>query len=70
MNGRNNEWVCIGEQYTRFNIAVGLCAIGMNIYNCGNHTTINKRYNIIYNNQPDMYLLNCSEYCDSIRTFY
>jgi len=53
------------------NIALGLTAIGFNIFNAGNHGHIdkNKVFNVIENEKPDMYLLGCSEFCDGKRDF-
>ena len=49
--------------------ATGLCAIGMNIYLCGDHTLIDKKYNVIYDNFTDAYYVCCSIYCDTGRKF-
>lgn len=50
-------------------IALGLCAINMNIYKCGDHTKVKNKYPIIYNNTKNVYFLFYSEYCDSGREF-
>ena len=42
----------------------------MNIYGCGNHTKISKKYKVVYDKTKKMYLVNCNpEYCDSGRKF-
>jgi len=50
-------------------IAIGLCAIGMNIFNCGNHMKLHKHFKVLYDNTPNMYLYNCSENNDSQTKF-
>lgn len=50
-------------------IAVGLSMFNHNIYNCGNHTELDKNFNVIYDNTPDMYLLYASDNCDTKRKF-
>lgn len=50
-------------------IALGLTAINMNIYSCGNHTKLKDKYTIIKNNTRGMYYLFFSKYCDSGRMF-
>lgn len=61
--------IIYGDKITWKNIALGLCAIGMNIYNCGDHTKINDKYNVIYDYRENMYLLNTNIYCDSNYNF-
>jgi len=62
--------VISGKKVSRLNNAQGLCAIGMNIYSCGNHTKVAEKYRVIYDNTPDMYLVNCDEeYSDTKRKF-
>ena len=55
--------------FNQRNIAVGLCAINMNIYDCGNHTKVHNKYSVIYDKTPDMYYINCGEFCYSGRKF-
>ena len=64
----NNELV-MGKEISKRNNAQGLCAIGMNIYACGNHANVAERFKVIYDNTPNMYLLNSSIHCDSARSF-
>jgi hypothetical protein len=64
-----NDKVVIGKKVSLPNCALGLCAIGMNIYHCGVHTKVGKRFSVIYDNTPDMYLINSSIHCDSLRKF-
>ena len=63
LNGKKK----IGNKCFKPNIALGLAAINKVIYNCGDHSKISARYNIIYNNTPDVYLLCCSPHCDTKR---
>ena len=58
-----------GKIFNQRNIAVGLCAINMNIHNCGNHTKVHNKYLVIYDKTLDMYYINCGEFCDSGRKF-
>ena len=74
-NGKNytlqNNKIIFGKRVFIKNVAAGLVACNMSIYNCGNHTRINKRYKVYYNNMKDAYLLCCSKlYCDSKRSFW
>ena len=43
----NNE-IIYGENVEIKNIALGLCAIDMNIHKCGNHTKINDKFKVTY----------------------
>ena len=63
LNGKKK----IGNKCFNPNIALGLAAINKVIYNCGDHSKISARYNIIYNNNPDVYLLCCSPHGDTKR---
>jgi hypothetical protein len=56
--GDKREFPCIG---------LGLCGIGFNIYQGGNHNSIHKRYNVIYNEKSNMWYLAHDKYCDSGR---
>ena len=62
----NNE-IIYGKNVEIKNIALGLCAIDMNVYACGDHTKVNQKFKVTYDMTPDMYLLNCSEFCDTKR---
>lgn len=64
-----NDELVIGEQILYPNIALGLCAIGMNIYTCGNHVKIATKFKVIYDNAPNMYLVNADDNCDTKRKF-
>lgn len=57
----------LGSPIVYKNIALGLCAIGKNIYECGAHTEIAEKHKVIYDETPDMYYLCYSELCDSKR---
>lgn len=63
----NNGNVIHGNAVHIKNTALGLCVIGMNIYDCGDHTLVHKKFRIIYNNTPNMYMINCSPFCDTKR---
>lgn len=41
----------------------------MNIHDCGDHTKVDQKFNITYDMIPNMYLLNCSKFCDTKRIF-
>ena len=59
--------VDLGSAIVYKNIALGLCAIGKNIYDCGAHTEIAENHKVIYDETPKMYYLCYSELCDSKR---
>tara|TARA_Y100001970_G_C14241501_1_gene865180 strand:+ start:1161 stop:1814 length:654 start_codon:yes stop_codon:yes gene_type:complete len=65
----SNNKIIYGENVEIKNIAIGLCAIDMDIYNCGEHTKVNNKFKVTYDMTPDMYLINCSEFCDTKRKF-
>ena len=62
-----NNYVIYGNKIFIKKIALGLCAIGMNIYECGDHTKVDKKFKVLYDIKPRMYIMNCSEFCDSQR---
>lgn len=64
-----NNKIIYGENVEYKNNAQGLCAIDMNIYNCGNHVKVDKKFKVTYDMTPDMYLVNCGNFCDSKRKF-
>ena len=70
-HGKKYKLVCdkivTGDDVIYKNIALGLCAIGMNIYDCGSHTEIEDKYRVLYDETPNMYYLCYSEHCDSKR---
>jgi hypothetical protein len=61
--------VVMGEKISRKNLALGLAGIGLMIFDCGAHSTIHERFNVIYDASPDMYLLACSPFTDTMRPF-
>tara|TARA_B100001057_G_C22471308_1_gene802765 strand:+ start:18 stop:671 length:654 start_codon:yes stop_codon:yes gene_type:complete len=63
----SNNKIILGDKIECKNIALGLCAIDMDIYKCGNHTKINNKFKVTYDMTPDIYLQNCSEFCDTER---
>ena len=63
-----DDKITYGGEISYKKIALGLCAIGMNIYKCGNHNSIDSKYKVIYNDTPNMYYLFCSKYCDTNRS--
>jgi hypothetical protein len=50
-------------------IAIGLTKFNGNIYSCGNHNKVDEKYKVIYDYTEDMYLLYCSNNCDTKRKF-
>jgi len=65
----SNGRVLKGERISEKNNAQGLAAIGLKIYSCGRHSDIDKRYNVVYDASPEMFLLTCSQYTDTKRAF-
>ena len=65
---KNNK-IIYGSDVSRKNNSQGLCAIGMNIYMCGNHNKVSNKYNVIYDYTPNMYLLHCSKFTVTSRKF-
>lgn len=65
----SNNKIIYGKNINIKHIALGLCAIDMNIYHCGDHTKLHNKFKVRLDMTPDMYLLNCSEFCDSKRRF-
>lgn len=61
--------IIAGEKVRQKNIALGLARINGNIYACGNHTRVHEKYEVTYDESPDMYLLCCSDFCDTKRKF-
>jgi hypothetical protein len=64
-----NDKVVIGKKVSQPNCAMGLCAIGMDIYSCGNHMKVAEKFSVIYDDTPDMYLVNASIHCLTSRKF-
>lgn len=64
-----NDKIIIGGKSNEKNIALGLCAINMDIHNLGNHRLVHKNNKVIYDNALNMYLLNSGDECDSKRVF-
>lgn len=61
--------VIYGSKIINKNIALGLSAVNMNIYNCGAHTMVNNKYPVIYDYLNESYYLFCSNQTDSKRKF-
>jgi hypothetical protein len=59
----------IGAKVSARNNALGLAAIGLDIFHCGIHSTVHERYKVIYDATPDMFLLSCSRFADTRRGF-
>lgn len=72
--GRNfslkDDKIVYGQYVSKKNIAIGLAAIGFSIYSAGDHTKINEKYEVIYDDTPNSYFLCCSEFCDTGRKFH
>jgi hypothetical protein len=67
--GKNNK-IILGKEKNIKLIALGLAANNMDLYNCGDHTKLDKKFKVIYDNMPKAYLLCCSpEFCFSKRRF-
>jgi hypothetical protein len=70
-NGRvfetENNKIKIKKSICAKNNAQGLTCIRANVYACGNHTIIDQKYNVIYNDLKDAYYMCASEYCDTQR---
>ena len=62
----NNKIVFGKRKYLEKN-AQGMTAINMNVYRCGPHRKVDDKYNIINDYTPNMYLICCSEHCDTKR---
>lgn len=58
-----------GAAVSEKNNAQGMVGIGVRIYNCGSHTDMNARYNVIYDSTPEMYFVDCSPFADTKRAF-
>lgn len=65
----SNGLAVTGEKISDKNNALGLAGIGLPIYNCGRHSDIDKRYNVIYDSTPNMFLMTCSPFTDTKRGF-
>ena len=64
-----NGKLFMGKKVSEKNSALGLSGIGINIYNCGSHSDINKRFNVIYDKSSDIFFLTCSPFTDTKRGF-
>jgi hypothetical protein len=64
---RDNE-IVFGEKYYSECLALGLTAIGFDIYGAGDHTAINEIFKIIVDDNMS-YKLCCSDFCDTRREF-
>ena len=65
----DNNNILYGKKIFYKNIALGLSAINFNIFRSGNHNLVFQKYSVIYDETPEMYYLNCGEYCDTQRSF-
>ena len=66
----NNNNIIYGKKNNCKKIAIGLTANNMNIFDCGNHSKVDSKYNVIYDQLENAYLICCSiKYCDSKRPF-
>lgn len=65
-----DDKIILGSKVSIKNIAAGVSANEMNIFNCGDHSKYHKKFKVIYNSFPIAYLLCCSkQFCDSKRSF-
>jgi len=66
-NEKEKIEIIYGEEIYYPKNAIGMTAFGINIFECGNHTKVDEKYNIIYNNMKDAYYICCSNFCDTKR---
>ena len=60
--------IVFGKVLRELYAAQGLTAIGFDIFEAGNHTTVNERFEIITVNDINYYVC-CSDFCDTKRRF-
>jgi hypothetical protein len=65
----NNNKILFGSKIILPKLALGLTAIGFNIYTAGDHRKVDEKYEVIYDNTNDSYFVCCSEFCDTKRKF-
>jgi len=58
------------DRIHRKHIALGLTAIGFNIFTAGNHTRVHDHHRVLYNSLRDAYSVCASEFCDTKRPFH
>jgi hypothetical protein len=66
---RNNK-IIYGSKINKKCIALGLTAIGFNIYSTGIHTEVDQHYNVIYDTMQNAYSLFASKLTLTKRNFY
>jgi hypothetical protein len=52
------------------NVSAGMARINADIYECGNHALVHKKYKVVYDDLEDAYYQCCSEFCWSNRTSF
>lgn len=65
----NNILYAEKKEFYYKKIAIGLTMFDDNIYFAGNHVTIDEKYQVFYDEKPDMYLIYSSNICDTQRKF-
>lgn len=60
--------IVFGNAILQMYAAQGLAAIGFDIFNAGNHTTVQERFDVVTINDIHYYVC-CSEFCDTKRKF-
>ena len=65
----NRGSILLGKDMRKKMVSQGMSGIGMNIYHCGNHVNVDKRYPVIYDSMNMAYFMGCSNYCDTGRPF-
>ena len=66
-NFENNQ-IKLGYKMRQKNIGLGFTGINCNVYGLGDHDKIHKKYEILYDDTPDVYLCCCNTtFCDSKR---
>lgn len=60
--------IVFGKALRQMYAAQGLTAIGFDVFEAGNHTTVNERFDIVTLNEIHYYVC-CSDFCDTKRRF-
>jgi oligoribonuclease NrnB/cAMP/cGMP phosphodiesterase (DHH superfamily) len=66
----NNKNILFGSKIVWPKNAMGMTAIGFNIFSAGNHNKVDSKYEVLYDHTENAYFLCCSEFCDTKREFF